>query len=68
MVLKLYRGLDERGWGVTEDFSLPFAISGDGERRIHTVDISAAPDCFVAFALRFGNEGHIKIYNLSIEQ
>ena len=68
VVLKLYKGLDERGWGVTEDFSLPFAISGGGERSIHTVDISSAPDCFVGFSLKFANEGHVKIYSLSIEQ
>ena len=66
VVFKLYKGLDERGWGVTEDFVAPFAIKSDGKRGMHTIDISMAPDCFVAFALRFGNRGHLKIFALDI--
>ena len=67
VVFNLYEGLDEKHWGKTREFSAPFSISGNGERGIFTIDISAAPDCFVGFSLRFANSGKIKIYSLEIK-
>ena len=67
VILKLYRGLDERHFGKTEDHSIPFKIFGNGERAYHAIDLSSAPDSFVGFSLRFASEGHLKIYALDIE-
>ena len=66
VVLKLYKGLDERHWGNTEDYSIPFIINGNGERTAHTIDISSAPDSFVGFSLKFAGDGHLKVYTLEI--
>ena len=66
VVFKLYRGLDEKGWGVTEDFAAPFSLKSSGEREIHAIDISSAPDSYVGFSLRFATEGHAKIYALDV--
>ena len=66
VVFTLYEGLDERGWGKTSEFTSPFAISGKGERGIHTVDVSTAPDCYVGFALRFATAGHLKVFGIEI--
>ncbi|MBQ8409074.1 MAG: hypothetical protein IJY39_09460 [Clostridia bacterium] len=67
IVLKLYEGLDDRHWGKTADHLLPFAIEGAGKRALHAIDISAAPDCFVGFSLRFAREGHLKVYAVELK-
>jgi hypothetical protein len=66
VVLNLYEGLDEKHWGKTREFSIPFAINGNGEVALHDIDISSAPDCFIGFSLRFSTEGHISVYYLDL--
>lgn len=66
VVLHLYEGLDEKNNLKLSDHLIPFAISGNGERAIHSLDISAAPDCFLGFSVRFADSGHISIYSINI--
>lgn len=66
VICHLYEGLDERHWGKTRDFMIPFQIIGDGKRAMHYLDVSSAPDSFIGFSLRFKNQGHIKIYSIKI--
>ncbi len=67
VVFTLYEGLDERGWGKTAEAAAPFEIRGNGDRALHKIDISMAPDCYVGFSLRFANEGHIKLYEIEVK-
>ena len=66
-ICHLYDGLDEKNCGTTHNFAIPFAIKGDGEKRIYDLDISAAPDCFIGFSLRFACEGHLKVYSVEVK-
>ena len=45
-------------WG-----SLPFKLVGDGERKIHEIDISALDKPFFSASLIFKSKGHAKIYS-----
>ena len=67
IVCHLYDGLDERNWGKTRDFAIPFKLTGSGSRAVYTLDISSAPDPFVGFSFRFKNEGSIKVYSVEIK-
>ena len=67
VIIRLYEGLDEKNNLKLSDHLIPFAISGNGKRAIHSLDISAAPDCFLGFSLRFANSGHINIYSINIK-
>lgn len=67
VVFTLYEGLDERGWGKTAEAAAPFEIKGNGDRALHKINISMAPDCYVGFSLRFANEGHIKLYEIEVK-
>lgn len=67
IVCHLYDGLDERNWGKTRDFAIPFKLTGSGSRAVHTLDISSAPDPFVGFSFRFKSEGSIKVYSVEIK-
>ena len=53
--------------GKTGNFAIPFKIEGDGKRAISAINITAAPDCFIGFSLRFANEGRIKLYALELQ-
>ena len=67
VVLNLYEGIDERHWGKTREYAIPFHIKGNGERGLHTIDIRTAPDCFIGFSVRFATEGSIKIFGVEIK-
>ncbi len=66
VICHIYNGLDERNWGKTYDFAIPFHINGNGEKSIYSLDISAAPEPFIGFSLRFKNQGHLKVYSVEI--
>ena len=66
VVFTLYEGLDDRGWGKTAEAAVPFEIRGNGDRTLHKIDISMAPDCYVGFAFRFKSAGHLKLYGIEI--
>ena len=67
VVCRLYEGLDERHWGVRSEYAIPFAITGDGCRTEHALDITGVPDCYIGFFLRFACEGHAKVYGIRLE-
>ncbi len=67
VVCRLYEGLDERHWGVRGEYTIPFTMMGDGRRAAFALDISSAPDCFIGFAIRFGCEGHVKVYGVELQ-
>jgi hypothetical protein len=66
VLCRVYDGLDERNWGKTNDFAIPFCINGCGEKAKYSLDISSAPAPFIGFSLRFKNEGHLKVYSVKI--
>ena len=67
VIIRLYEGLDEKNCVKLTNCSVPFAIKGSGERTVCSIDISAAPDAFLGFSIRFANEGHLKVYALEIK-
>jgi len=67
VICHLYEGLDEKNTGKLGGFAIPFSISSNGERALHTIDISSAPDCFIGFSIRFCVEGHLKLYSVKIK-
>ena len=67
VICHLYEGLDEKNCGKTGNFAIPFKIEGDGKRAVFEIDITAVPDAFIGFAIRFNNEGHLKLYALEIK-
>ena len=67
VIFHLYEGLDEKNCVKLSNSSVPFAIKGSGERAVCSIDISAAPDAFLGFSIRFANEGHLKVYALEIK-
>ena len=66
VVCQLYEGIDEKHWHKLRPFAVPFALSASGERATHRIDLSAVPDAMVGFSIRFGCEGHLKVYSLTI--
>ena len=66
VICNIYDGLDEKNCGKTHEFTIPFSISSQGERKVQNIDVSSAPDCYVGFSVRFANEGHIKLFGLEI--
>ncbi|MBQ8409076.1 MAG: hypothetical protein IJY39_09470 [Clostridia bacterium] len=66
-ICHLYEGLDEKNCLKLSNHSIPFAIKGNGERAVCSIDISAAPDAFLGFSIRFANEGHLKVYAIEIK-
>ena len=58
---------NENNCVVRGEQSVPFSIVGDGNRADSVIDITAAPDCYIGFALRFASEGHVKIYSVEIQ-
>lgn len=66
IICHIYDGLDEKNWGKTNDFAIPFCINGCGKKAKYSLDISSAPDPFIGFSMRFKNEGHVKVYSISI--
>ena len=66
VICHIYEGLDEKHCGKTSDFAIPFVINGNGEKSTCSLDISSAPAPFIGFSLRFKNEGHVKVYSISI--
>jgi len=67
VICHLYEGLDEKNCGKTGNFAIPFKIEGDGKRAISAIDITAAPDAFVGFSIRFATGGHLKVYAVDIK-
>ena len=58
---------DKNNCVVRGEQTAPFAISGEGRRETATIDLSAAPDCYLGFALRFSTEGHLRVYSVEIK-
>ena len=46
---------------------IPFKLVGDGERKIHEIDISAVNKPFFSASLIFKTKGHAKIYSLEFK-
>ena len=67
IVFNVYKGLDEKNDGVLQGETLPFNISGNGDRAVASIDISGMKDCFIGFSLRFACEGHLKIYSVELK-
>ena len=58
---------DEKNCVVRGEQTSPFTITGEGRKATATIDISSAPECYLGFALRFANEGHLKVYSVEIK-
>lgn len=67
VIFLIYEGLDENNNFKRGSFVMPFSIASDGERRKSSIKVSDLPDCFVGFAFRFKNEGHLKIFGMEIK-
>ncbi|MBO5756081.1 MAG: hypothetical protein J6S28_00135, partial [Clostridia bacterium] len=46
---------------------VPFKLTGDGERRIHEIDISAIDKPYYTINLIFKTKGHAKIYSFAMQ-
>jgi hypothetical protein len=46
---------------------IPFKLVGDGERKIHEIDISSLDKPFFSTSLVFKNKGHAKIYSFEFK-
>ena len=60
MVFAIKDGVDSRG---RFEKSVDFTLVGDGERRLHEIDMSAIDSAFVSATLEFACDGHAKIYS-----
>ena len=58
---------DENNCVVRGKQTVPFTVTGEGRRATATIDISAAPESYLGFALRFSTEGHLKVYSVEIK-
>ena len=66
VICNLYDGIDERHWGVLSEYAVPFAVTGSG-RGQYVLDISAVPDCFIGFSIRFTCAGHLQVYSVELK-
>ncbi|MBQ8409075.1 MAG: hypothetical protein IJY39_09465 [Clostridia bacterium] len=53
-------GLDSRG---RIQKSVDFKLNGDGERRLHEIDMSGIDSAYVGVTLEFASAGHARIYS-----
>jgi hypothetical protein len=54
-------GVDTRG---RFPKTIEFTLLGDGERRLHEIDLAPIDSAFVGATIEFKTEGHAMIYSL----